>query len=95
MLEAKSAITLALACCLFPALGGATFQAPPANIRLELRLRHGAAHNKNSIEFIFRLGPCKSTTLALAEGRLRNLALPFESICSAVQEIYCKQRHMA
>ncbi len=95
MLEAKSAITLALACCLLTPLGPATSQPPRANIRLELRLRHFAGHNTNSIEFNFRLGPWTSTTLPFGEGSLRILALPSGSIRSAVLEIYCKRRHMA
>jgi len=95
MLGTKSAITLALACCLLPALSPATSHAPTANIHVELSLRRFAANNTNRIEFIFRLGTQKGTTLPFSSGSLRNLVQPFVSLRDAARELYCKQRHMA
>ncbi len=95
MLEAKSAITLALACCLLPALSPAAFQPPTANIRLELSLCHCVAHNTNIIDFKVQLGTQKGTTLTFRQGSLRNLAQSLESICDGARELYCKRRHMA
>lgn len=95
MLGTKSAITLALACCLLPTLSPAAPHPPPANIHLELSLRRFAAHNTNRIEFTFRLGTHEGTTLPFSSGSLRNLDQLFESLRDAVRELYCKQRHMA
>jgi hypothetical protein len=95
MLEAKSAITLALACCLSPAVSPATSQSSPINIRLEVSLRRFTAHNTCNIEFIFRLGLRETTSASLTRDSLQNLPQSFESLRDAAREIYRKQRHMA
>ena len=95
MLEAKSAITLALACCLFPALNPATSQPPSANIHLEISLRHSADHNTTGIEFTFRLRTHETTSVSFANSSLRHFAQSFKSLRVVAQKIYCKQRHMA
>jgi hypothetical protein len=95
MLEAKSAITLALACCLLPALSSAAPKHSTANIRLELSLRRLAADDTDSIEFIARLGTKNGKTFTFSQGSLRNVAQSFESICDEAREFYRKRRHMA
>lgn len=95
MLVTKSVITLALACCLLPAISPAAPHPLSANIQLELSLRRFAAHNTNRIEFTFRLRTHEGTTLPFRSGSLRNLDQRFESIRDAARELYCKQRHMA
>ena len=95
MLEAKSAITLALACGLLPAHCPAAPKHLTANIRLELSLRRLVADDSNSIEFIVRLGTKNGTTLTFSQGSLRNVAQSFASICDEARELYRKRRHMA